>query len=78
MNAFACFSQRSYRLVFKHLVQPWHPQSAIMAEAGLAVKQLCGVQKFFEFSAALFKEQKRYASCLLPMGFPESALPPFE
>lgn len=48
------------RLVFKHIVQPWHPQSTLLHEAALAVKRLCGTDKFFEFSAILFKRQKEF------------------
>eukprot|EP00038_Savillea_parva_P028825 m.67175 g.67175 ORF g.67175 m.67175 type:complete len:209 (-) comp8419_c0_seq1:2021-2647(-) len=48
------------RLVFKHLVQPWHPQSTLLHEAGLAVRELCGAQAFFKFSETLFVLQKEF------------------
>jgi hypothetical protein len=48
------------RLVFKHLIQPWHPQSTLLHEAALAVKRLYGPEKYFQFSAALFLRQTEF------------------
>ncbi|KAH8682216.1 hypothetical protein BX600DRAFT_478990 [Xylariales sp. PMI_506] len=46
-------------IVFRHQVQPWHPSSTLVHEAGLAVLRLAP-EKFWEFSDLLFKHQKEY------------------
>lgn len=46
-------------VIFRQQVQPWHPSSTLMHEAGLAVLQL-SPDKFWEFSARLFDEQKSF------------------
>ncbi|KAJ2893809.1 hypothetical protein MKZ38_008218 [Zalerion maritima] len=46
-------------LVFRQQIQPWHPQSALMHEAALAVLQI-NPEKFWNYSAELFKHQKEY------------------
>ncbi|KZZ90184.1 Thioredoxin-like fold protein [Moelleriella libera RCEF 2490] len=46
-------------LIFRQQVQPWHPSSTLMHEAGLAVLRLAP-EKFWDFSAQLFEEQKDY------------------
>ncbi|KAK1781245.1 hypothetical protein QBC45DRAFT_70944 [Copromyces sp. CBS 386.78] len=47
------------QFIFRHQVQPWHPSSTLTHEAGLAVQRLAPT-KFWDFSAALFKDQKAY------------------
>ena len=42
------------RIVFHPQIQPWHPQSAVLHEAALAVARAGGDEKFWAFSAALF------------------------
>jgi protein-disulfide isomerase len=42
------------RFVFRHQVQPWHPQSTMLHEAALAVAQV-SPSKFFQFSKTLFE-----------------------
>ncbi|KAK2591720.1 hypothetical protein QQS21_010574 [Conoideocrella luteorostrata] len=49
----------SLTLIFRPSVQPWHPSSTLMHEAGLAVLRLAP-EKFWNFSAQLFDEQKDY------------------
>ena len=51
------YSTRPFRLVFHHQVQPWHPQSALLHEAALAVAKLGGEEEFWKFAAALFANQ---------------------
>ncbi|KAK3501166.1 thioredoxin-like protein [Neurospora crassa] len=47
------------QFIFRHQIQPWHPSSTLTHEAGLAVQRLAPA-KFWDFSAALFKDQKAY------------------
>ncbi|ESA43909.1 hypothetical protein NCU02547 [Neurospora crassa OR74A] len=47
------------QFIFRHQIQPWHPSSTLTHEAGLAVQRLAPT-KFWDFSAALFKDQKAY------------------
>ncbi|KAH6681125.1 thioredoxin-like protein [Plectosphaerella plurivora] len=49
----------SIQIVFRQQVQPWHPSSTLTHEAALAVLQIAP-EKFWEFSAALFRDQKAY------------------
>jgi len=44
------------QLIFRQQIQPWHPSSTLTHEAGAAVLKLAP-EKFYEFSAALFKKQ---------------------
>ncbi|KAH7313529.1 thioredoxin-like protein [Stachybotrys elegans] len=46
-------------VVFRQQVQPWHPSSTLMHEAGLAVLRL-DPSKFWDFSAALFADQAAF------------------
>ncbi|KAK9775495.1 putative Thioredoxin-like fold domain-containing protein [Seiridium cardinale] len=46
-------------IVFRQQVQPWHPSSTLTHEAAVAVLQL-RPEKFWEFSNALFKQQKEF------------------
>lgn len=49
----------SVRFIFRQQIQPWHPSSTLVHEAGAAVLRLSPA-KFFEFSATLFEHQKDY------------------
>jgi len=46
-------------IIFRHQVQPWHPSSTLVHEAGVAVQRV-SPEKFWDFSEALFKDQKAY------------------
>ncbi|ANB15118.1 hypothetical protein AWJ20_2738 [Sugiyamaella lignohabitans] len=48
-----------FQFIFRHQIQPWHPSSTLVAEAGIAVAKLAPT-KFWDFSAALFKESDQY------------------
>ncbi|EFX00825.1 hypothetical protein CMQ_1906 [Grosmannia clavigera kw1407] len=52
------------QVVFRHQVQPWHPSSTLVHEAGLAVQRVAAAagkpQLFWDFSTALFADQKAY------------------
>lgn len=43
----------SAQLIFRHQIQPWHPQSTLMHEAALAVNQVAP-DKFWAYSKELF------------------------
>ncbi|KAJ1917840.1 hypothetical protein IWQ60_007662 [Tieghemiomyces parasiticus] len=47
------------QLIFRHQVQPWHPQSAVLHEAALAVERI-NQTAFYSFSAILFEKQEEY------------------
>lgn len=47
------------RVILRQQIQPWHPSSTLVHEAGAAVLRLAP-EKFWEFSAALFDQQKEY------------------
>jgi hypothetical protein len=47
------------QVIFRQQIQPWHPSSTLTHEAGAAVLQLAP-EKFWEFSAALFKHQTEF------------------
>jgi len=47
------------RFLFRQQIQPWHPSSTLVHEAGAAVLRLAP-DKFWEFSAKLFERQKEY------------------
>jgi len=49
----------AFQFIFRHIVQPWHPSSTLVHEAGLAVARL-QPDKFWLFSHALFDEQEKY------------------
>lgn len=46
-------------LVFRQQVQPWHPSSTLVHEAGVAVLKL-SPSKFWDFSEKLFEKQQEY------------------
>ncbi|PNS20200.1 hypothetical protein CAC42_5650 [Sphaceloma murrayae] len=47
------------QLIFRQQVQPWHPSSTLVHEAGVAVLQT-NPDKFWDFSKALFDKQTEY------------------
>lgn len=47
------------QVIFRQQVQPWHPSSTLVHEAALAVQKLAP-SKFWQFSEALFNDQKAY------------------
>ncbi|OAA62033.1 Thioredoxin-like fold protein [Niveomyces insectorum RCEF 264] len=55
---------RRVQFLFRHQVQPWHPSSTLVHEAGLAVQRAAAAagrpQLFWDFSAALFRDQRAY------------------
>ena len=47
------------RFLFRQQIQPWHPSSTLVHEAGAAVLRL-SPDKFWDFSKALFDKQKDF------------------
>ena len=47
------------QFLFRQQIQPWHPSSTLVHEAGAAVLRL-SPDKFWPFSAALFEKQKDF------------------
>lgn len=47
------------QIIFRQIVQPWHPSSTLVHEAGVAVLQTDS-NKFTDFSKALFDKQTDY------------------
>ncbi|MCJ1332347.1 hypothetical protein MMC10_009039 [Thelotrema lepadinum] len=47
------------RFILRQQIQPWHPSSTLVHEAGAAVMKV-SPNKFIEFSTALFDHQKEY------------------
>lgn len=47
------------QVIFRQQIQPWHPSSTLVHEAGIAVLRLAP-SRFWDFSAALFDAQKEY------------------
>jgi hypothetical protein len=47
------------QFIFRQQIQPWHPSSTLVHEAGAAVLQT-QPEKFWEFSKALFDKQTEY------------------
>lgn len=47
------------QFIFRHQIQPWHPQSTFVHEASLAVERL-SEDSFFPFATELFRRQKDY------------------
>ncbi len=47
------------RVIFRQQIQPWHPSSTLVHEAGAAVLNM-RTEKFWYFSAAHFERQKEY------------------
>ena len=47
------------RFILRQQIQPWHPSSTLVHEAGAAVLQVAP-NKFVDFSTTLFEHQKEY------------------
>jgi len=47
------------QILFRQQIQPWHPSSTLVHEAGVAILKL-DERKFWEFSKALFDEAKSF------------------
>lgn len=47
------------QFIFRQQIQPWHPSSTLVHEAGVAVLQT-DASKFWPFSKALFEQQAEY------------------
>ena len=47
------------QFIFRQQIQPWHPSSTLVHEAGAAVLKL-SPDRFWEFSKALFEQQKEF------------------
>lgn len=47
------------QIIFRQQIQPWHPSSTLVHEAGAAVLQT-NPDKFWDFSKALFEKQNDY------------------
>lgn len=45
--------------IFRQQIQPWHPSSTLVHEAGYAVQKV-DPTRFYDFSAALFHQQKEF------------------
>jgi hypothetical protein len=48
-----------FKFVFRHLAQPWHPQSAMMHESAIAVRMM-DPSLFFKYSKLLFERQEEF------------------
>lgn len=46
-------------IIFRQQIQPWHPSSTLVHEAGAAVLRLAP-DRFWSFSAKLFEQQKDF------------------
>lgn len=51
--------QSKLQVIFRQQIQPWHPSSTLTHEAGAAVLKIAP-EKFWDFSAALFKGQAEF------------------
>ncbi|KAL8815298.1 MAG: hypothetical protein Q9223_005552 [Gallowayella weberi] len=47
------------RIIFRQQIQPWHPSSTLVHEAGTAVLRLAP-ERFYAFSQKLFEHQKEF------------------
>ena len=47
------------QFIFRQQIQPWHPSSTLVHEAGVAILRL-SPDRFWPFSAALFEKQKEF------------------
>ena len=47
------------KIIFRQQIQPWHPSSTLVHEAGAAVLKT-SPEKFWDFSEELFKKQKEF------------------
>lgn len=53
------YTKPGVRVIFRQQIQPWHPSSTLVHEAGAAVLRVAPA-KFWEFSKTLFEHQKEY------------------
>ena len=53
------YTKPGVRVIFRQQIQPWHPSSTLVHEAGVAVLRVAP-NKFWDFSAKLFEKQKEY------------------
>ncbi|RJE26514.1 hypothetical protein PHISCL_01127 [Aspergillus sclerotialis] len=51
--------QSKLQVILRQQIQPWHPSSTLTHEAGAAVLKIAP-EKFWDFSAALFKNQTEF------------------
>ncbi|KAL2216403.1 thioredoxin-like protein [Thermoascus aurantiacus ATCC 26904] len=51
--------QSKLQVIFRQHIQPWHPSSTLTHEAAAAVLKIAP-NKFWDFSAALFKQQTEF------------------
>ncbi|KAK7557243.1 thioredoxin-like protein [Phyllosticta citricarpa] len=49
----------SLQIIFRQQIQPWHPSSTLVHEAGAAVLRLAP-DRFYDFSKALFEQQTAF------------------
>ncbi|KAK9824066.1 hypothetical protein WJX72_007503 [[Myrmecia] bisecta] len=54
------YADKGFSFTFYHQVQPWHPQSTLTHEAGLAVAKLGGNDAFWHFSDVLMDRQEEF------------------
>ena len=52
-------TQPGVRIIFRQQIQPWHPSSTLVHEAGAAVLRVAP-SKFWDFSSLLFQHQTEY------------------
>ncbi|RMZ79437.1 hypothetical protein DV738_g3372, partial [Chaetothyriales sp. CBS 135597] len=55
----AKYSSPGIRVIFRQQIQPWHPSSTLVHEAGAAVLRTAP-DRFWEFSRVLFEHQQEY------------------
>ena len=53
------YTSPGVRVIFRQQIQPWHPSSTLVHEAGAAVLRLAP-EKFWDFSGVLFRRQEEY------------------
>jgi protein-disulfide isomerase len=53
------YTSPGVRVIFRQQIQPWHPSSTLVHEAGAAVLRVAP-EKFWRFSEMLFEKQKEY------------------
>ncbi|ETN37032.1 uncharacterized protein HMPREF1541_08020 [Cyphellophora europaea CBS 101466] len=53
------YTKPGVRVIFRQQIQPWHPSSTLVHEAGAAVLKIAP-NKFWDFSKKLFEHQKEY------------------
>ena len=53
------YTNPGVRVIFRQQIQPWHPSSTLVHEAGVAVLRTAP-KSFWKFSEKLFEQQKEY------------------